>query len=109
MNGASVRVSTTVSLVGTFTVIHTVYKDRWFRVTCIHVANVTGADDTLQVCIVPSGGTPVSGSALVWNFTVPKNDFCEFGESLWLAPASSIQALCATPHALNFHLSGLEN
>lgn len=111
MNGSSqaVKVSSITSLSPAFTVLRTVYKDRWFRISCVHVANVTAVPDTVQICLVPPAQSPGSANGLVWNFTIPANDFIEFGEGIWCPPNATVQALCATPAAINVQLSGVES
>lgn len=90
-------------------IAHTVYRDRWFKVTCLHIVNTTAAPVTVQVCIVPDGGAPVQTNALLWDFAIPANDLIEMADGLLLPPSSSMQALCSAAGAINLFLSGTES
>lgn len=104
----SVRVTATVQLDVGFTVVHQVYSVRYLMVTMLHLVNCTAAPITVQVCVVPSGGTPAQANALMWDFSLPANDLIEIGDGLLMAPGSSLQALASAGASVNLTFSGLE-
>lgn len=101
------QVSKMLTLGVGFLVVHPVNPGRWFTVRNIHIANSSGAPVTVQVCFV-FGGSPAQGNSALWNFSVPANDFIEWGEGQKLPPGSSVQALASSGTSVNIWVSGIE-
>ena len=93
---------------GAFVTIYTVNNARWFRVENIHVANVTNAAVTVQICLVPFGGAASLANAALYNFSIPANDFIEFGQGINLGPSSFIRGQANAANAINVWVSGIE-
>ena len=74
----------------------------------IHIANVTAGAVTVQLCAVPAGGAVGVGSALLWAFSIPANDFVELGEGLVLLSGWTIQGLASAPNAITVTVCGLQ-
>lgn len=98
-----------VALTAAFQTLYTVSSARALRIGVMHLANVSGAAVTASVCAVAKAGSPAAGNALLWNFSVPANDFIEFGEGLLLPAESSLRAMATAPGAMNLFLSGIED
>lgn len=102
------QVSKLLALTNAFQIVHAVNYQRWLTVKNIHIANVTAGAITVQICFVFIGVTPISGNASIWNFSVPANDFIEFGEGQKLPPGTTVQALASAGASINVWLSGIE-
>lgn len=102
------QVSKELQLTAGFQTLYTVNNARWFRATCFHLVNVTASARTVRLCVVPPAGAASAVNALLWDFSVPANDFIEFGEGLKVPPASTIQVMASAISALNLFLSGVE-
>ena len=74
----------------------------------IHIANTSGGPVTVQVCFVFTGATAVQGNSALWSFSVPANDFIEWGDGQKLPPGASVQALAGAGAAVNIWVSGVE-
>lgn len=85
-----------------------VYSVRWLTVTMLHLVNTTAGPITVQVCLVPAGGTPTQANALLWDFSIPANDFIQCSDGLLMNPGESIQALASAGASVNLQFSGLE-
>jgi hypothetical protein len=92
-------------LTAAFATVYTVYPAYWGRVSMIHLDNSTGSDVTVRLCLVAPSGTPIEDNAMLWDFTIPANDFIEFGDGYWLPPSSSLQASCSSDGAIKMHWS----
>lgn len=104
-----VRIGAAANLSGSFVIIHTVQNNWFFRTSCLHIVNTSGAPVTVRVCVVPGGGSPDVTNALLWDFSIPANDLIELAEGLIMKPSSTCQALCSSAGAVNLFLSGTEN
>lgn len=104
-----VRVSESVPLTVAFQTIHTVHFQRHLTIKNIHLTNTTGADVTIQITLNPAGVAPQQSAALLWDFTIPANDFLEFGEGLIVEPSGSISALASADNAIVMQLCGIED
>lgn len=93
---------------GLMTTVHTVDSHRWLRIENIHLCNVTGGAVTVQFCLVPYGGSSGTTTALLYAFSIPANDFIEFGEGLRLGPGGLVRGLANAADAITAHLSGIE-
>jgi hypothetical protein len=101
------QVSKVLSLTGAFAVAHSVSPSRWLTIRNIHIANTSAAPVTVQVCFVFQGSSPIQGNSAIWNFSIPANDFIEWGDGQKLPPKSTVQA-SASANVINFWLSGIE-
>lgn len=97
-----------LELTGTFQTVYTVPAVTKFTCAIIHIANTTSSAKTVQVCIVPSAGSPTAANALLWDFSIAANDFIEFGKGdIWLADAT-LQAKASASSAVVLKLAGIE-
>lgn len=108
LNAQVVRIGASLNLTGVFQTVHQVYKDRWLKVTMIHLCNTDAAAATVRLCIVPNGGTAVQTNAFLWDFSIPAHDMIEVGDGLLLAPSTLIQALSGSVGVVNLFVSGEE-
>lgn len=92
----------------TVAVIHTVKSPRWLTLSNIHISNTSGSAVTVSIFFVPSGASPAVGNAGVYSFSVPANDFIEFGEGQKLPPKASIQGLAGFANVVSVWVSGIE-
>ena len=102
------QVSRFLTLTNAFKTIYTVNNQRWFTVKSIHIANSSAGAVTVQVCFVFAGGSPAAGNAAIWNFSIPANDFIEWGAGLKLPPSATVQALASAGTSINLWISGVE-
>ena len=102
------QVSKLLTLSVAFQTVHAVNSGRWFTVRNIHIANSSGGAVTVQLCFVFVGATPTQGNSALWSFSVPANDFIEWGEGQKLPPGASVQALASAGASINVWLSGVE-
>jgi len=93
---------------GSFVTIHTVNTTRWLRFENIHLVNATAVAVTVQFCIVPAGGAAAATNALLWNFSIPANDFIEFGEGLRLGPGGLVRGSAGAGNAITATVCGVE-
>lgn len=105
----AVRIAAKSSLVVAWGAIHTVHVQRWFRVSNIHLCNVTAVDATVSVAICASGESPSSSLALLYQFTLAGNEFIEFGEGILIPPDGTLYAAAAVANSINVYLSGEES
>jgi hypothetical protein len=103
----SSKISRTVSLTTGFQLIHQTNAHRAFTLNMIRLTNVTAAAVTVQVCYAPTGQAASAANAVLWDFSIPANDFIEFGEGDIVRDAS-IQALASANDAVNIRISGTE-
>ena len=95
-------------LTTSFATIYTVPGATTFTVTMMHFVNATASDVTVQVCVVPNGGSPQQSNAILWNFTIKANDVVELLKGdIWPASAT-LQALAASNTAINIKLAGIQ-
>jgi hypothetical protein len=102
------QVGKSLSLTTAFGLVHTVATNRWLTIKNVHISNFSAGPVAVQVCFVPSGASPVSGNSALWNFSVPANDFIEWGDGQRLPPGASVQALASAGTAINLWISGIE-
>lgn len=91
-----------------FQEVHAVHFQRTLTLRGIHVANVSAVAVKARVCACPKGVTPQASNALVWDFSIPSNDFVEFGEGFRIEPGGSLQASAEADNSLVIHFSGDE-
>lgn len=103
------KISEQTTLTVGFTTLHTVDSHRWLTVSVVHVANVTAGAVTVQLCYVPPGGAAAVGNAALWNYSIPANDFIEFGEGDILFPNWTIQGLASAGNSINVRIAGEES
>ena len=104
-----VRVSAKKALAVAWEAVHTVHEQRWFRVSNIHVANITAVDATVSVALCASGESPSASVALLYQFTLGGNEFLEFGEGLLVTPSGSIWAAAGALTSINIFVNGEES
>jgi hypothetical protein len=103
-----VRVSQQAQLGVGFSTIYTVTYQRQFSASCFHVTNTTGAAQTVRIAAVPPAGIAGPGNALCWDFSIPANDFLEFGEGIILFSLWSIAGLASVGAAITVMVCGKE-
>ena len=102
-------ISNALTLTAAFQVLYLADVRHRLTVKMVHIANTDAADRTVQLCYVPAApATAVQGNAALWNYTIPANDFIEFGEGQMILGGGSIQALASLAAVVNVHLSGIE-
>lgn len=109
-NAAAVQhpISQFLTLTGAFQSVYAVNTYRWFTVKNIHLDNTSANPVTVQVCFVFKGASPIQGNSALWGFSIPANDFIEWGEGQRLPPGASVQALASTGGVINMWVSGIE-
>ena len=105
---SKVSVSAMASLTIALQTVHTVYRDRVLTVGMVHLVNVTGVAATVQLHYVPLAGAAAAANAALYDYTIPANDFIEFGEGQLLASGCAVQATCSADNAVNLILCGFE-
>lgn len=91
-----------------FTTVHTVNSHRWLFVESIHITNTTNGAVTIELCVVPTGGTASTANALLWDHSIAANDFLEFGWSTRVPPLGTIKAKGSANNALMIQVTGYE-
>lgn len=74
----------------------------------IRVCNTSNAAVPVRLYFVPVNGAAAQSNAALYDFSVPANDFIEFGEGQVLLPGGLIQASAGTPAVVNVQVSGVE-
>ena len=97
-----------LELTTSFQTVYTVPAATVFTCAVIHIVNTTSSAKTVQVCIVPSGGSPLASNALLYDFSIAANDFIEFAKGDIWAAQSTLQAKASAGSAVVIKLSGVE-
>ena len=100
-----------VPLQTTNTTIRTADVDIDFHVESLRAVNVTSTAAHVTVYVVPSGGTAGTGNAVVFQKTVPANDFVTLFTQegmLLVSPEHSLVASCETDNAVNLYGFGYD-
>jgi len=71
----------------------------------IHVSNFSGSAATVSFCEVRAGEEPGEGNSWLWGFTVPANDFIEFGGGMVLRGRAVLQGKASANSAINVKIS----
>jgi hypothetical protein len=108
MNTLAVKVSKRLTLGTDFAEVHKVYSTRQLFVTMIHIVNTTGADVTVKLCFVAPGESPSQSNSLLWEYTIPGNDFIEFGEGQIGGSSFRIMASANAGGSINLFFTGYE-
>lgn len=88
--------------------IYTVPALTQFTVGVISIANTTNAAKTIRLYRVPSAGAAAQANAILFDFSIPANDFIEFGRGRqWLA-GDIIKARASAATSLNIEIAGIE-
>jgi hypothetical protein len=103
-----VRVSRQAQLGIAFSAIYTVNLGRQFTASCIHICNTTGGAVTVQLTAAGPSVVPGAANALLWSFSIPANDFLEFGEGLILFSQWTVSGLASSPTAITVIICGEE-
>jgi hypothetical protein len=91
-----------------FQTVYTVPAVTVFTCAVIHIANTTASPITVEICLVPSAGSPTAANALAWDFSIAANDFIEFAKGdIWPAQ-STLQAKASAGTSAVLKLSGVE-
>jgi len=101
------KISRQVTLSVAFQEVHSVDARRALTVNLIRLSNTTGGAVTVQVCYAPTGVAAAVGNAVLWDFSIPANDFIEFGEGDIVRNAS-VQAKASADNSVNIRLTGTE-
>ena len=91
-----------------FGLIFAVGHQYQLTVSCIHLCNTTSAAVTVQLSAVGPSALAGQPNALLWNFSIPANDFIEFGEGIILLSGWSIWGLASGANSVNALVSGIE-
>lgn len=105
---SSVSIIKQTSLPAAGVIIHVVHGQRSFTIHNIHIANTAAVPTKVSVCAVPTGQSANATTALIWDFSLPANDFIEFGEGLKMSPNDSLQAFAETDNSITLFLNGTE-
>lgn len=105
----SVPLQGMISLTASFQTVLTVNASLSLTVKMMHLVNTSGSAVTVRICYVPSGGTANVGNAALWDFSLPANDFMEFGEGHELEGGTTIQASAGIADVVNLFASGQQN
>ena len=96
-----------VQLGTSFSTIYTVPGSTNFTVSMLHLVN-TGSASTVDVCVVPSGGTAQQSNAIMWQQTITINDVLEILKGDIWNTGTTLQARAQTGSAINLKLAGIE-
>ena len=90
--------------------LYTVPTSTEATITNLNIANVTASAITARVFVVPPTKTAVASTAIVWDFTIPGNDYHRLIENgkLMLETSAKITVQNGTANSLTFTLSGIE-
>lgn len=97
-----------LELTAAFQTYYTVPALTTFTTGIIHIANQSASAATIQLCVVPSAGSPTADNAILWNFSIAANDFIELGRGILLPAASSFRALASGIDTLTLKIDGIE-
>lgn len=103
-----VRVTSLAQLGVGFAAVHTVGYQRQLTVSLIHIVNLTAGAVTVELCACGNGIAPSITNAILWNFSVPANDFLELGDGMILLDRGSIQGLASAAASINVMICGIE-
>lgn len=92
-----------------FSTYYTVPGATKFTVSMLHLHNTTSSAVTVQVCAVPTAGSPTQATALLWNFSLLGNDVLEILKGDIWTPGTTLQALAGTGSAVNLKMAGIES
>lgn len=93
------------SLTDAFATVFEAVKGPRRVVAMVHLANVSGSAVLVSVCECPTGVVADVGNAMIWEYSIPANDFFEFGEGVFVNVGNRIQAKCSVSGAANIKLS----
>jgi len=79
-----------------------------FTVSMIHISNVSSSGVNTRICLVPSGSAAAIGNALIWDISVPANDFIEFGKGDIYAAGYSLHGKASADNSINIKVAGIE-
>lgn len=88
--------------------LYTVPTDTTTIVKNIVLSNTTGADETITIHFVPSGGTADATNQIVSNSAIGANDTVTIDLSGVLEVGDTIQAVQVTSGAITAYISGVE-
>lgn len=92
-----------------FQTVYTVPAATTFTVSMLHLCN-TGSTSTVDVCVVPNGGSAGQSNAILWQFSnLTTNDVLEILKGDIWNTGTTLQARCQTGAAVNLKLAGIES
>jgi len=79
-------------------------------ITALHICNTTSSDALARVFYVPDGDTADETTALMYDFTIPANDYHSLSPEKphYLEASGTVVVRSGTGSALTFTLSGVE-
>lgn len=90
------------------TTLYTVPANTKSIVKNIVLTNTTGADATITLNFVPSGGVVLPANQIICSYTISANDTVVIDLSAVLEAGDTIQGYQGTASAVTVYLSGLE-
>lgn len=80
------------------------------RIDAMTLTNTSGAAVTVDIHLVPAGGSPSDDNVVMKGKSIPQNDTYVVREALghWLEPGGTIQALAGTATSVTLIASGVE-
>lgn len=98
------QVSKQAVLTGGLVTLHTVALSRWLTITCIQLTNTDASARQASVTLGLGG----QGKAILWNFSIPGDDFIEFGAGIKAPPGTVIQGSASVGGVMNLLVCGVE-
>lgn len=102
------RVNAQAQLGAAFAVVHTVGFQRQFTVTLIHICNTTANAATIRLCVHQAGNAAAAANAVLWDYSIPANDFIEIADGMILLSQWEIEARTGTAGAITLLVCGVE-
>jgi len=90
-----------------FSTIYTVPASTNFTVSMLHLVN-TGSTSTVDVCVVPNGGTAQQSTSILWQYNIAINDVLELLKGDIWNTGTTLQARAQTGGTINVKLAGIE-
>lgn len=104
----ALRVNAQAQLGAAFAVIHTVGYQAQLTVTLIHIVNTTANAATIRLCVHAEGAAAAAGNAVLWDYSIPANDFIEIADGMILYSRWAIEARTGTAGAITLLVCGVE-
>lgn len=104
-----IKANATLPLTNAFQTLYQNNNVLSLTVSIFRITNVTAGAITVSMCYVPPGGTANAANAVIWDFSVPANNFIEFGKGDIIDPSVSIQAKASANNSITVKLSGIQS
>lgn len=108
MTTVGVRMPAQLTLSTAFQTVFTVYRNGTYRVSLIHLVNMSAAAVTVRVCIVAPGMSADQSNAILWDYSIPAHDFIQFDEGDFWGSEYTLQALASVANTVNIRVSGYQ-